>query len=72
MRGKTLIFSDATEVVAELKLNLQVDAKKGRFLRATSGSLEVQQAWLRVYAVSTGQAYFIIERKGKAIGTVWL
>jgi RimJ/RimL family protein N-acetyltransferase len=72
VRGKTLIFRDATVEDAELILNLRTDEKKGRFLSATSDSLEVQQAWLRAYAVSTGQAYFIIEREGQAIGTVRL
>jgi hypothetical protein len=62
--GKTLIFRDATVEDAALILNLRTDEKKGRFLSATSDSLEVQQAWLRAYAVSTGQAYFIIERGG--------
>jgi RimJ/RimL family protein N-acetyltransferase len=72
VRGKTLIFRDATVEDAALILNLRTDEKKGRFLSATSDSLEVQQAWLRAYAVSTGQAYFIIEREGQAIGTVRL
>lgn len=35
-------------------------------------SLEVQQNWLRAYAVSTVQANFIIEREVQAIGTVRL
>ena len=60
MRGKTLIFRDATVAEAELILNLRTDEKKGRFLSATLNSLEAQQAWLRAYAASTGQAYFII------------
>lgn len=72
VRGKTLIFRDATVNDAELILNLRTDEKKGRFLSATSDSLEAQQAWLRAYAASTGQAYFIIEREGEAIGTVRL
>lgn len=72
VRGKTLIFRDATVDDAELILNLRTDAKKGRFLSATSNSLEAQQAWLHTYAASTGQAYFIIEREGQAIGTVRL
>jgi hypothetical protein len=62
VRGKTLIFRDATVENAALIPNLRTDEKKGRFLSATSDSLEVQQAWLRAYAVSTGQAYFIIVR----------
>lgn len=32
--------------------------------------LRVQQTWLRAYSLSTGQAYFIIEREGQAIGTM--
>lgn len=72
LHGKTLIFRNATVEDARLILNLRTDEKKGRFLSATSDSLEVQQAWLRAYAVSTGQAYFIIEREGQAIGTVRL
>lgn len=72
MRGKALIFRDATVNDAELILNLRTDEKKGRFLSATSDSIEAQQAWLRAYAASTGQAYFIIEREGQAIGTVRL
>ena len=72
VRGKTLTFRDATLEDAGLILNLRTDEKKGRFLSATSGSIEVQQAWLRAYALSTEQAYFIIERDGQAIGTVRL
>jgi len=72
VRGKILIFRDATVEESELILNLRTDEKKGRFLSATSDSLEVQRAWLRAYAVSTWQAYFIIEREGQAIGTVRL
>lgn len=72
MRGKTLIFRDATENDAEFILNLRTDEKKGRFLTATSNKLEAQQTWLRDYAASTGQAYFIIKREDQAIGTVRL
>ncbi len=72
MRGKTLLCLDPTENDAELILNLRTDEKKGRFLSTTFNSLEAQQAWLRTYAVSTGQAYFIIEREGQAIRTVRL
>jgi len=72
VRGKTLIFRDASVEDAGLILNLRTDDKKGRFLSATSDSVEVQQAWLSAYALSTGQAYFIIEREGQAIGTVRL
>ena len=64
VRGKTLTFLDATVDDAEPILNLRTDEKKGRFLSATSDSLDDQQAWLRAYAASTGQAYFIIEREG--------
>ena len=72
LRGKTLIFRDDTVEDAGLILNLRTDEKKGRFLSATSFSLEVQQAWLRAYTASTGHSYFIIERVGQAIGTVRL
>ena len=72
VRGKTLIFRDTTVEDAELILNLRTDGKKGRFLSATSDSLEAQQAWLHAYGISTGQAYFMIEREGQAIYMVRL
>lgn len=72
MQGKTLIFRDARTSDAERILRLRTEAKKGQFLSATSNSLEAQQDCLRAYATSTGQAYFIIERAGEAVGTVRL
>ena len=72
MSGKTLILRDASVDDAEQILNLRTDAKKGRFLSATSNSLEAQQASLRAYTASTEQTYFIIQREGEAVGTVRL
>lgn len=69
MSGKTLIFRDAMVDDAEKILNLRTDAKKGRFLSATSNSIESQPAWLRPY---TEQSCFIIQRDGEVVGIVHL
>ena len=70
--GKTLTFRDATVADAAFILSLRTDSEKNRFLSAVSGELSDQEAWLERYALSSDQAYFIVEYKGEAIGTVRL
>lgn len=72
VKGKSLIFRDATVADAELILRLRNDAQKGQFLSSTSNSVDAQRDWLNVYSGSSGQAYFIIEHSGEAVGTVRL
>lgn len=72
VHGDTLIFRNAGVEDAEFILSLRVDAEKSKYLSATSNDVEAQRQWLKNYAVSTGQAYFIIEYDGQAIGTVRL
>lgn len=68
--GKTLVFRDACIADAKFILNLRTDAQKGKHLSATSTLIEDQKSWLQNYSQSTDQAYFIIERNARPIGTV--
>lgn len=72
LQGKTLFFRDAHENDAELILTLRTDECKGKHLSSTSLDVESQRKWLRHYAASTDQAYFIIEHKKQPVGTVRL
>lgn len=68
--GKTLVFRDATVDDAEFILSLRTDEKKSRYLSKTRPDLDAQREWLETYQDGEGQAYFIIEYQGEAIGTV--
>lgn len=70
--GKTLTLRNADVKDAKFILSLRTNDDKSRYLSATSSDINVQIAWLESYAVSCDQAYFIIESKGEAIGTVRL
>ncbi len=70
--GKTLTFRDANVGDAAFILSLRTDENKSRYLSAVSADLSAQQAWLKSYANSHGQAYFIIEYQNEPIGTVRL
>ena len=72
VKGKTLVFRDATVEDAAFILSLRTDEKKSRYLSATSPDLNRQRSWLQSYIESTDQAYFIIEYEGEPIGTVRL
>lgn len=68
--GKTLSFRDALLDDAAFIQSLRTDAEKSRYLSAVSGELAEQQAWLKRYAQTDDQAYFIIEYQDAQIGTV--
>ncbi|MDY0019861.1 MAG: GNAT family N-acetyltransferase [Anaerolineae bacterium] len=70
--GKTLVFRNAKLEDAPFILSLRIDSEKSRYLSPVTGALEDQQDWLRRYALSHDQAYFIIECKNEPIGTVRL
>lgn len=70
--GKTLSFRNACVDDAAFILSLRTDGEKSRYLSAVSAELADQQAWLERYSKADDQAYFIIEYKGRAIGTVRL
>lgn len=70
--GRTLSFRDATVEDAAFVLSLRTDENKSRYLSAVSADLEAQQTWLKAYADSQDQAYFIIEYQDEPIGTVRL
>jgi len=72
INGRTLVFRNACEADAELILSLRTDQRKARHLSVTSPDLDAQYSWLRQYAVSLDQAYFIIQLKEQSIGTVRL
>lgn len=73
LRGKTLVFRNAAVADAAFILALRTDPHKGAFLSHTSDQLAVQENWLRAYAGSENQAYFIIESlDGAPLGTVRL
>jgi len=72
VRGETLVFRNAAVGDAEFILSLRTDEVKSRYLSATDNDLDAQRAWLERYAISEGQAYFIIEFNDEAIGTVRL
>lgn len=70
VRGFGLRFRDANVDDAEFVLALRLDEIKSRYLSKTSNDLDDQREWLANYADSDDQAYFIIERRGRPIGTV--
>ena len=72
VEGRTLVFRNATADDAEFILSLRTDPGKSRHLSQTINDVELQRSWLRNYSTSDGQAYFVIENGGEAIGTVRL
>lgn len=73
VRGRQLLFRDATVDDAAFILSLRTDEKKGRYLSATAADEAAQRAWLQRYASDDSQVYFIIcTLEGKPIGTVRL
>lgn len=68
--GHTLVMRDAAPEDAEFIVSIRTDQKKSRFINATPPDLSHQVRWLEAYSAGTGQAYFIIESEGGAIGTV--
>ncbi|ATH13101.1 hypothetical protein CHL79_12085 [Delftia acidovorans] len=72
IRGRTLVFRNAVVNDAEFILSLRTDPDKAKYLSQTRNNLEQQRNWLENYSINEGQAYFIIENDGEAIGTVRL
>jgi RimJ/RimL family protein N-acetyltransferase len=73
VRGRQLLFRDATVADAEFILGLRTDEKKGEFLSATVPDVQRQRDWLARYAGDDGQVYFIIcKLDGTPVGTVRL
>lgn len=71
VRGRTVSLRHVQESDAEFILGLRLSPGKSRFLSPVDGDVEKQRAWIRRYAESDGQAYFIVEdAAGSAIGTV--
>ena len=73
VRGRQLMFRDATVADAEFILALRTDEKKGEFLSATTPDVQAQRDWLARYAADDTQVYFIIcKLDGTPCGTVRL
>jgi RimJ/RimL family protein N-acetyltransferase len=73
VRGRQLLFRDATVADAEFILALRTDEKKGEFLSATVPDVQAQRDWLARYASDDAQVYFIIcKLDGTPVGTVRL
>ena len=73
VRGRQLLFRDATVDDAAFILALRTDQKKGEFLSATAPDLARQRDWLARYAGDEAQVYFIIcKLDGTPVGTVRL
>ncbi len=70
--GKTLVLRNAGPDDAPFIFALRTDPEKARYLSPVSPHLEDQRDWLARYQTGTGQAYFIIEHGGQAIGTIRL
>lgn len=72
LEGNKLTFRDAVVSDAAFILSLRIDAEKSRYLSPVKPDMAAQEAWLQKYAETSNQAYFIIEHRGEAIGTVRL
>ena len=74
IEGHHLKLRDAAESDASFIFSLRHDPARNRHMSATSPVLDDQRQWLRQYAASQGQAYFIIETLADAVplGTVRL
>ena len=72
VRGRSLVFRNATPDDDAFILRLRTDEKKGRFLSATQADIAMQRNWLEGYRLSNDQCYFIIEHAGHQVGTVRL
>lgn len=71
--GRALVFRNAQPEDAEWIVTLRTDVRIAKYLSATSAEIKKQIDWLKQYAVSEDQAYFIIEANdGELLGTVRL
>lgn len=73
IRGHTLVLRNATEHDAPFIVSVRTHPAKSRFISATSADVAEQVRWLRHYAESRDQAYFVAEDfAGNPSGTVRL
>ena len=71
IRGHTLTLRNANEADAAFIVSIRTHPTKQRYLSATSAEIADQVAWLKRYASSVSQAYFIAEdEQGLPSGTV--
>ena len=72
--GRHLVLRDATEADAAFIHGLRTDPHRARYLSAVPAQPQAQRDWLRAYAQSQGQAYFVITdaASGEPLGTVRL
>ncbi len=70
--GNSLVFRNVDVTDAPFILALRTDAEKSRYLSSVKNELDEQRLWLEKYSTDITQAYFIIEYKDQAIGTVRL
>lgn len=74
VQGRTLLLRDACEADAPFIHALRSDPVRARHLSAVPPQVQAQADWLRRYAGSQGQAYFVIAdgQNGAPLGTVRL
>jgi RimJ/RimL family protein N-acetyltransferase len=73
VRGRQLLFRDATAADAGFILDLRTDRRKAAYLSPIPDDLERQRAWLERYGGDDSQVYFIITNlAGAPAGTVRL
>jgi len=74
IEGLHLVLRDATEADAGFVHGLRTDPARARFLSAVPPRVQAQRDWLRGYAQSDDQAYFIVTdaASSEPLGTVRL
>ena len=73
VRGRSIVLRDVTVDDAPFILSLRLDPKRNQFLSPVADDVGRQQAWIRNYLQSEGQAYFVISSlTGEALGVVRL
>ncbi len=71
--GHRLVLRNAEVRDAAFLVALRTDARKRRYISATSAELAPQIAWLTQYASRANDAYFVVETPaGEALGTIRL
>jgi hypothetical protein len=63
VNGKTLRFRNVSVSNADFILSLRTNPEKSQYLSAVKPDVDEQRKWLKSYAITQGQAYFIIEYK---------
>ncbi len=72
LRGRTLVFRNVCLDDSQFIYSLRTNRGRARYLSPTSTSISDHEAWLHAYQSTTDQAYFVIEHRGIAVGTVRL